>query len=152
MPVGEQRTPALWEVGDVVTGQYEVTGVHTDGGMGLVYRVRHREWDTDLAVKCPRPELFRTPEQQRLFVREAETWVSIGLHPNVCGCHYVRVLGGIPRVFAEYVPGGSLRDWIRDRRLYAGGPQQALPASWTWRSRPPGACSTPMSAASSTRT
>lgn len=127
MPVGEQRTPALWEVGDVVTGQYEVTGVHTDGGMGLVYRVRHREWDTDLAVKCPRPELFRTPEQQRLFVREAETWVSIGLHPNVCGCHYVRVLGGIPRVFAEYVPGGSLRDWIRDRRLYAGGPQQALP-------------------------
>ncbi|WP_175411750.1 protein kinase [Streptomyces sp. TRM64462] len=116
----------VWEVGDVVAGQYEVTGVHTDGGMGLVYRVRHREWDTDLAVKCPRPELFRTPEQQRLFVREAETWVSIGLHPNVCGCHYVRVLGGIPRVFAEYVPGGSLRDWIRDRRLYAGAPAQVL--------------------------
>lgn len=126
MPVGEPRTPALWEVGDVVTAQYEVTGVHTDGGMGLVYRVRHREWDTDLAVKCPRPELFQTPQQQRLFVREAETWVSIGLHPNVCGCHYVRVLGGIPRVFAEYVPGGSLRDWIRDRRLYTGGPAQAL--------------------------
>ncbi|MET9319666.1 protein kinase [Streptomyces sp. NPDC003038] len=126
MPVGEPLTPALWEVGDVVTGQYEVTGVHTDGGMGLVYRVRHREWDTDLAVKCPRPELFQTPEQQRLFVHEAETWVSIGLHPNVCGCHYVRVLGGIPRVFAEYVPGGSLRDRIRDRRLYAGGPAQAL--------------------------
>ncbi|MFD3694842.1 protein kinase [Streptomyces sp. NPDC058646] len=109
-----------------MAGQYEVTGVHTDGGMGLVYRVWHREWDTDLAVKCPRPELFRTPEQQRLFVREAETWVSIGLHPHVCGCHYVRVLGGVPRVFAEYVPGGSLRDRIRDRRLYAGGPAQAL--------------------------
>uniref|UniRef100_A0AAU2UZP4 Protein kinase n=1 Tax=Streptomyces sp. NBC_00003 TaxID=2903608 RepID=A0AAU2UZP4_9ACTN len=126
MPVGRPGTPALWKVGDVVTGQYEVTGVHTDGGMGLVYRVWHREWDTDLAVKCPRPELFQTPEQRRLFIREAETWVSVGLHPHVCGCHYVRVLGGVPRVFAEYVPGGSLRAWIRDRRLYAGGPAQAL--------------------------
>ncbi|MFJ2738349.1 protein kinase [Streptomyces sp. NPDC087440] len=121
MPVGE-----LWEVGDDVFGQYRVTGVHTDGGMGLVYRVRHREWDTDLAVKCPRPELFRTPEQQRAFVREAETWVSLGLHPHVCGCHYVRVLGGVPRVFAEYVPGGSLRDRIRDGSLYEGGPREAL--------------------------
>ncbi|GHA05815.1 hypothetical protein GCM10010329_30400 [Streptomyces spiroverticillatus] len=115
-----------WAVGDVVSGQYEVTGVHTDGGMGLVYRVRHRDWDTDLAVKCPRPELFRTPEQQRAFVREAETWVSLGLHPHVCGCHYVRVLGGVPRVFAEYVPGGSLRDRIHDRSLYEGPPHEVL--------------------------
>ncbi|MFB9521496.1 protein kinase [Streptomyces cremeus] len=120
-PAGE-----LWELGDVVAGQYEVTGVHTAGGMGLVYRVRHREWGSDLAVKCPRPELFRTAEQRRDFVREAETWVSLGLHPHVCGCHYVRVLGGVPRVFAEYVPGGSLRDLIRDGRLYEGGPARAL--------------------------
>jgi hypothetical protein len=30
-------------------------------------------------------------------IAEAETWVSLGLHPNVCSCHYVRTLGGIPR-------------------------------------------------------
>jgi WD40 repeat protein len=118
--------PAPWAVGDVVAGQYLVTEVHTQGGMGLVYRVRHRRWDVDLAVKCPRAELFRSEEQKRLFVREAETWVSLGLHPNVCGCHYVRVLDGIPRVFAEYIPGGSLRDRIDDRQLYAGGPAEAL--------------------------
>ena len=71
-------------------------------------------------MKCPRAELFRTRGQRDRFIAEAEIWVSLGLHPNVCGCHYVRVLDGIPRVFAEYVPGGSLRDWIDDRRLYAG--------------------------------
>lgn len=109
-----------WRVGEVVDRRYEVLRVHEHGGMGLVYRVRHLEWGTDLAVKCPRPEAFGSEAQRELFVAEAEIWVSLGLHPNVCGCHYVRVLDGIPRVFAEYVPGGSLRDWIDDRRLYAG--------------------------------
>lgn len=126
MPFGGQPGPAPWAIGDLVAGQYVVTGIHTHGGMGLVYRVWHRQWDVDLAVKCPRAELFRSEEQKRIFVREAETWVSLGLHPNVCGCHYVRVLDGIPRVFAEYVPGGSLRDAIDDRSLYAGGPAKAL--------------------------
>uniref|UniRef100_UPI001624F4EA serine/threonine-protein kinase n=1 Tax=Streptomyces finlayi TaxID=67296 RepID=UPI001624F4EA len=52
---------------------------------------------------------------------EAEAWVSLGLHPHVCGCHYVRMIDGIPRVFAEYVSEGSVADWIRDGRLYEGG-------------------------------
>ncbi|MBS2550595.1 protein kinase [Catenulispora sp. NL8] len=121
MPESDSRVPALWQVGDVVAGQYRVTRIHERGGMGLVYRVRHLGWDTDLAVKCPRPELFASAADQERFVAEAETWVSLGLHPNICGCHYVRVLGGIPRVFAEYVEGGSLREWIDDGRLYAGG-------------------------------
>jgi len=42
-----------WSVGDVVLGLYEVTGVLGQGGMGRVYRVRHRGWDVDLAVKVP---------------------------------------------------------------------------------------------------
>ncbi|GAA4587090.1 hypothetical protein GCM10023194_35030 [Planotetraspora phitsanulokensis] len=115
-----------WRVGEVVDGRYEVTRVHEHGGMGVVYRVRHLGWDIDLAVKSPRPDLFRTAEDQRRFVDEAETWVSLGLHPHVCNCYYVRVLDGVPRVFAEYVPGGSLHEWIDDRRLYDGDPPQAL--------------------------
>lgn len=115
-----------WRVGEVVDGRYKVLQVHEGGGMGLVYRVRHVEWASELAVKCPRAELFRTGEQRDRFTAEAEIWVSLGLHPNVCGCHYVRVLDGLPRVFAEYVAGGSLRDWIDDRRLYAGDPAEAL--------------------------
>ncbi|MEV0645626.1 protein kinase [Phytomonospora sp. NPDC050363] len=113
--------PPRWGVGDVIDGRYEVTAVHEDGGMGLVYRARHRSWATDLAVKSPRPEMFANPADREMFVAEAEAWVSLGLHPNVCGCHYVRLLDGVPLVFAEYVPGGSLRQHIIDRRLYAGG-------------------------------
>ncbi|WP_435972846.1 protein kinase domain-containing protein [Streptomyces sp. Qhu_M48] len=118
--------PAVWRVGDVIDGRYEVSLVHERGGMGLVYRVRHLAWGIDLAVKCPRPELFTGAVDRERFVDEAETWVSLGLHPNVCSCYYVRTMGGVPRVFAEYVPGGSLREWIDDRRLYQGGRQKAL--------------------------
>jgi serine/threonine protein kinase len=110
----------VWRVGQVVDERYEVVEVHEGGGMGVVYRVRHLEWGTDLAVKCPRVELFGTAAQQDRFITEAGIWVSLGLHPNVCGCHYVRTLDGVPRVFAEYVAGGSLAEWIADRRLYAG--------------------------------
>lgn len=109
-----------WRVGDVVDGRYRVARVHEQGGMGVVYRVRHLAWEIDLAVKSPRPEVFRGAADQERFVAEAETWVSLGLHPHVCHCYYVRVLDGVPRVFAEYVEGGSLHDWIRDRRLYEG--------------------------------
>ena len=109
-----------WRVGQVVDERYEVVEAHEGGGMGVVYRVRHLEWGTDLAVKCPRAELFDTAAQRDRFISEAEIWVSLGLHPNVCGCHYVRILDGVPRVFAEYVAGGSLAEWIADRRLYSG--------------------------------
>jgi len=94
--------------------------------MGLVYRVHHRGWNIDLAVKSPRPKFFQTKAQKTDFTRECETWIKLGLHQHIVSCHYVRTLGGIPRVFAEYVEGGSLKDWIDSRKLYEGGSQEAL--------------------------
>jgi WD40 repeat protein/serine/threonine protein kinase len=109
-----------WDIGTVVEDRYEVTGVLGRGGMGQVHRVRHRGWGIDLAVKSPLPELFTGPEHVDRFVAEAQAWVSLGMHPNVCCCHYVRAFGGVPRMFAEYVPGGSLHERIGDRSLYRG--------------------------------
>jgi WD40 repeat protein/serine/threonine protein kinase len=113
-------------VGDTILDLYDVTALLGEGGMGKVYKVHHRGWAVDLAVKSPRPEIFAHAGGQENFVREAETWVNLGLHPHIVSCHYVRSLGGIPRVFAEYVSGGSLADWIRCRKLYDGGPGLAL--------------------------
>ncbi|MGW5642836.1 hypothetical protein ACWEV3_18085 [Saccharopolyspora sp. NPDC003752] len=93
-----------WEPGEVVLGLYEVRGVVNSGGMGLVHRVRHLGWQTDLAVKTPRPELVRTPKERSSF----GTWVALGLHPHTVSCAYVRTINEIPRVFAEWVDGGSL--------------------------------------------
>ncbi|WP_053197987.1 serine/threonine-protein kinase [Streptomyces viridochromogenes] len=125
-PDPTSRVSSSWRVDTTIDGRYRVEQVHDQGAMGLVYRVRHLLWDTDLAVKRPRPEWFRNSAHKQKFAAEAETWVSLGLHPHVCTCHYVRTLDGVPCVFAEYVPGGTtLADWIADGRLYEGGPSAA---------------------------
>jgi serine/threonine protein kinase len=121
-----ETAAGLWKPGDVILDLYEVREVFTSGGRGLVYRVYHRGWKIDLAVKCPRTEFFQSEQDKADFEHEAETWVKLGLHPHLATCHYVRRLNGIPRVFAEYVSGGSLAEWIRSRKLYAGGPTRAL--------------------------
>jgi len=115
-----------WKPGDVVLDLYEIKEVFTTGGMGLVYHVHHRNWDIDLIIKSPRPEIIAQAGGAENFATEAETWVDLGLHPNIVTCHYVRTVGGIPMVFAEYVDGGSLKDWIARGRLYEGGQEASL--------------------------
>jgi WD40 repeat protein len=126
-PPGEEKVPEIWKPGDVIVGLYEVREVFTGGGRGLVYRIRHRSWDIDLAVKSPRPEYFRTEKDKADFEEEAKTWVNLSLHPHTVTCYYVRRLGGVPRVFAEYVAGGSLSQWIQSKKLYRGGHDKSLP-------------------------
>ncbi len=125
-PPDAETLDIQWKPGDVILDLYEVREVFTSGGRGLVYRVHHRGWKIDLAVKCPRTEFFQSEQDKADFENEAETWVKLGLHPHLATCHYVRRLDGIPRVFAEYVSGGSLAEWIRSRKLYSGGPSRAL--------------------------
>ena len=96
------------------------------GGMGLVYQVRHLQWGIDLAVKRPHAARWGAAPRTERFIAEAEAWVSLGLHPHVCTCHYVRVVDAVPCAFAEYVGGGSVRDWISDGRLYEGTDAEGL--------------------------
>jgi len=121
----------IWNVGDLIFGVYEVKPIaknvpYAEGGVGIVHRIYHREWDMELAVKSPKPKFFRTEHGKRSYEQEAQTWIELGLHPNIVTCYLVRRIGGIPRLFAEFVPDGSLRDWILDGRLYLGGGEVAL--------------------------
>jgi tetratricopeptide (TPR) repeat protein len=118
--------PAVWKIGDVILGRYEVRGILGEGGMGTVYKIYHHDWDTEMAVKSPRPEIFTRAGGRENFMHEAQTWMNLKEHPHIVSCYFVETLGGIPRIFAEYVEGGNLADWIRERRLYQGGRERAL--------------------------
>ncbi len=109
--------PRIWENGEIIEGLYEVTDVNTSGGMGIVYFVNHRNWNIHLAVKSPTLKLLGSEENVRRFIREAETWVDLGKHPNVATCFYVRIIEGIPNIFIEYIEGGSLKEWIESGKL-----------------------------------
>ncbi len=106
-----------WEIGDIIDGRYEVLSVIGRGGKGIVYKVNHLEWKLELAVKMPLAHLVADDISKARFIREAQTWVDLGLHPNIVQCWYVRELGGVPRLFMDYIGGGSLKDWIRDGKI-----------------------------------
>ncbi len=98
---------------------YEPVSLLGEGGMGRVYRVFHRGWGIDLAVKVPRKTALDA-KAMKSVLREAEAWSSLGLHPFITSCYYARVRDGVPWLFAEFVDGGSLQQAIRSRSLYAG--------------------------------
>ncbi|MCL4559081.1 MAG: protein kinase [Chloroflexi bacterium] len=116
----EAAVPIEWKIGDLILNTYEVKHIFTTGGMALVYRVHHRGWGIDLAVKSPRQEILDLDGSVDNLVREAETWVNLGVHPHIVCCYYVRVLGGVPRLFMEYVDSGSVEDAIEQNWLYSG--------------------------------
>ncbi|MDR3182817.1 MAG: protein kinase [Planctomycetaceae bacterium] len=125
------KQPAgAWNVGEVILDIYEVKEIapgipFAAGGVGIVNRVYHREWDIDLAVKSPRSEFFQTENGKRSYEKEAQTWIELGLHPNIVTCYLVRRIDEIPRLFAEFVPDGSLKDWVSSRKLYNEGQTEA---------------------------
>lgn len=109
-----------WKNGEIIDGKYEVLSIAGQGGMGVVYKIRHREWNLEMAVKTPLPKLVKDPSAKARFLREAQIWVDLGLHPNLVQCWFVRDLGGLPRVFVDYLSGGSLKDWISKGRVKPG--------------------------------
>lgn len=109
------RTMAQWKEGETVEGRYEVRQV-IRGGMGEVAFVFDRELGLDLAVKTPLPRVLASSSGRTRFIREAESWIALGLHPNICTAFYLRELAGYPRLFIEYVDGGSLRKWLKYAR------------------------------------
>ena len=110
------QTTTDWKEGEIIEGLYEVLG-SASGGMGKVYFIFHRVWKMMLAIKTPQPKAVKSEARLLRFLREAELWVDLGLHPNIATCYYARVIGGLPRLFIEYVDGGTLDDWKKRKQL-----------------------------------
>jgi serine/threonine-protein kinase len=74
------------DTGTVLFGEYAVEGLLGEGGMGEVYRARHRRLDETRAIKVMQPALHRSKAWTELFDREAKALLSIR-HPAVVHCH-----------------------------------------------------------------
>lgn len=101
-----------WSPGRVVAGRYEIRG-QASGGMGTVSFAWDRELERMVAVKTPSGPSLASDSGRARILREAEAWIALGLHPHVCSAYYVQEIGGLPRLFIEYVDGGGLDVHIR---------------------------------------
>ncbi|MEQ8187334.1 MAG: protein kinase [Candidatus Eremiobacterota bacterium] len=113
----EKQLSSEWKAGDIIAGLYQVMSVLGEGAFGTVYKVRHRGWNRILAVKSMHPRLTGDEEQKKNFLDECQGWVNMGLHPNVVSAFYVRDIGNIPRIFIEYIDGGSLAESLKSGKI-----------------------------------
>lgn len=107
-------SPTAWEPGQLLLGDFEVQRILGQGGMGTVYLVRSRTTGMEFAVKRA---LISDDNNRQNFLSELQTWIDLPEHPHIAACRFFRTIGDEIAIFAEYVDGGTLADWIRDRRL-----------------------------------
>jgi serine/threonine-protein kinase len=107
-------------IGSVVEGRYEILDLLGEGGMGRVYRVRHRALGRDFAMKVLRRDLSTDAELVSRFLREAKATASVH-HPNVVQISDFGALpDGVPYFVMELLVGYTLGQIIK-----AGGPVPA---------------------------
>ncbi|MFO0847304.1 MAG: protein kinase [Gemmataceae bacterium] len=95
-------------------GDYELEAEVGRGGMGVVYRTRHRTLNRPAAVKMILAGRFAAEDDRLRFRLEAELAARIR-HPNVVQVYEVGDHAAGPYLAMEWVDGGSLADRLDDR-------------------------------------
>ena len=118
----DRREPpdVLYEKGMLLLDTYRIDSDEIRGGMGAVWRVHHTGWNVDLAMKRPQPRMFADETAKKNFINECQSWINLGLHPNIVSCYYVREMEGVPTIFSEWMENGSLENHIQKGTLYFG--------------------------------
>lgn len=94
----QSQAPQTWEIGQIIDEKYEILDILIKDQKKIIYKVRHCQWNIPLAVRSQIEK-----ESQVKFFHQAERWVELGKHPNIVSAYYVQHIGGLPRLFVEYV-------------------------------------------------
>ena len=88
------------------------------GGMGRVYKARHRMMDRAVALKVIHAEWVRKQEAIDRFRREVKTAASLD-HPNIVTAHDAEQAGDLHLLVMEYVDGVDLAQDRSEKRSAA---------------------------------
>jgi serine/threonine protein kinase len=98
-------------------GEYDLLEMIAEGGMGTVYRARHRLTGATVALKLVPPHLASNPVLMQRFRQEYNAASSLN-HPNVVRALDFGYHGASPFLVMEYVEGETLgRRLEREGRL-----------------------------------
>jgi serine/threonine protein kinase/WD40 repeat protein len=105
-PPGPQPAPD----NGLVAG-YELLHELGRGGMGVVYKARHRELQRVVALKMVLHARFACEEELLRFKLEGEAAAGLQ-HPNIVQVYEVGSYRGQPFLVLEFVPGDNLAVWL----------------------------------------
>jgi eukaryotic-like serine/threonine-protein kinase len=109
--------------GQLLDGRYRVGSWIARGGMATVYLGTDTKLDRTVALKVAHAELAGDPDFARRFTGEARSVARLS-SPNVVGVYDQGCDGDILYLVMEYVPGQTLREFMRARGRLA--PHEAL--------------------------
>ena len=98
----DELRPAVQSVGN-----YDLVEKIAEGGMGVVYKGRHRESGQFVAVKILSPQMAKNQVLLKRFEKEYNTARQLD-HPNIVRALDYGKVNGSPYLVMEYVEGESL--------------------------------------------
>ncbi len=104
-------------LGTLFAERYEVLEKLGQGGMGVVYRVRDRKLDEEMALKVLKPEIAAHTETIERFKNELKFARRIA-HRNVCKMYDLNEGEKILFITMEYVRGEDLKSLIRRKGMF----------------------------------
>jgi serine/threonine-protein kinase len=96
-----------------IEGKYEILQKIREGGMGAIYKVRHRLLDEVRVIKMMRPQLDADAEFKARFTREARVAIKLR-HPNVAHL-YDFTMGDddVAFIVMEFIDGRTLEELLK---------------------------------------
>jgi len=92
-------------------GDYEILCKLGEGGMGEVYKAKHRRMDRIVAMKVLPSEALNSPSAVERFHREVKASAKL-VHPNIVAAYDAGEQNGIHYLVMEYVEGDDLSDVV----------------------------------------
>jgi serine/threonine-protein kinase len=100
-----------------IEGKYEVVRKLSEGGMGVLYLVRHRHLDELRVIKILRSTIDAESDLRGRFVREARSAIQLR-HPNIAQLYDFSVdEDGSAYMVMEFIEGVNLEEFCRPDRL-----------------------------------
>src|SRR5262249_49917925 len=87
--------------------------VRGGGGMGTVFKARHRLMERAVALKVMSPELMHRPAAVERFQREVRAAAQLS-HPNIVTAYDAEQAGGSHFLVMEFIEGTSLARLVAD--------------------------------------
>ena len=100
-------------LGEALEGKYEILEKIGEGGMGSVYKVRHRLLEEVRVIKVLRARAAEMEDLQRRFLREARMAIRLK-HPNIAQLHDFSIAAdGTAYIVMEFIDGIGLDAMIK---------------------------------------